>query len=133
MGVLALKLVEFTEVPDGGASERGHILDQDHPSPEHIEVQRVALQCGGPQVVEGLGDEGHLSSWASALDVVGMRVCARGHPSRTEKAAFHGCQMALQETDPQLTHNTLRVPIDAGVACRVTQNMSSYIFEQKQS
>lgn len=76
MRVLALKLVEFTEVPDGGASERGHILDQDHPSPKHIEVQRVALQRDGPQVVEGLGDEGHLSSWASAVDVVAMRVCA---------------------------------------------------------
>lgn len=76
MGVLALKLVELTEVPDGGASERGHILYQDHPSPKHVEVQRVTLQRGGPQVVEGLGDEGHLSSWASALDVVGMRVCA---------------------------------------------------------
>lgn len=62
MGVLALKLVELIEVPDGGASERGHVLDQHHPSPEHVEVQRVALQRGGPQVVEGLGDEGHLSS-----------------------------------------------------------------------
>lgn len=76
MGVLALKLVELTEVPDGGASERGHILYQDHPSPKHVEVQRVALQRGGPQVVEGLGDEGHLGSWASALDVIRMRVCA---------------------------------------------------------
>lgn len=76
MGVLALELVELIEVPDGGASERGHVLYQDHPSPKHVEVQRVALQRGGPQVVEGLGDEGHLSSRASALFVAGLRVCS---------------------------------------------------------
>lgn len=47
VGVLALELVELIEVPDSGASERGHILYQDHPSTEHIEIQRVAFQRGG--------------------------------------------------------------------------------------
>lgn len=64
MGVLALKLVELAEVPGGGASERGHILDQDYPSPKHVEIHRVSLQRGGSQVVEGLGDERHLDSCA---------------------------------------------------------------------
>lgn len=76
MGVLALKLVELIEVPDSGASERGHVLYQDHPSPKHVEVQRVALQRGGLQVVEGLGDEGHLSSGASAMFVARTGACS---------------------------------------------------------
>ena len=59
MGVLALKLVELAEVPGGGASERGHILYKDHPSPEHVKVHRVSLQRGSLQVVERLGDERH--------------------------------------------------------------------------
>lgn len=67
MGVLALELVELAVVPGGGASERGHILDQDHPAPEHVEIHRVSLQRGGPQVVEGLGDERHVDSFASSL------------------------------------------------------------------
>ena len=75
MGVLALKLVELAEVPGGGASERGHILYQDHPSPEHVEVHRVSLQCGGSQVVEGLGDERHLNSCASTLVGDGISTC----------------------------------------------------------
>lgn len=68
MGVLALKLFELTEVPGGGASERGHILYEHHPSPEHVEIHRVSLQRGGPQVVERLGDERHLDSCASSLE-----------------------------------------------------------------
>lgn len=60
MGVLALQQAEFAEVPGGGPSERGHILNQDHPSPEHVEVHQVALERGGSQVVEHLGDERHL-------------------------------------------------------------------------
>lgn len=62
MRVLALQLVELAVVPGGGASERGHILYQDHPSPEHVEIHRVSLQRGGLKVVEGLGDERHLGS-----------------------------------------------------------------------
>lgn len=76
MGVLALELVELIEVPDSGASERGHVLYQDHPSTKHVEVQRVALQRGGPQVVEGLRDEGHLSFGASSLVVARLQVCS---------------------------------------------------------
>lgn len=60
MGVLALQAVELAEVPGGGASERRHILDQHHASPEHVEIHRVSLQRGGPQVVERLGDMRHL-------------------------------------------------------------------------
>lgn len=71
MRVLPLKQVELVEVPGGGASERGHVLYQDHPSPKHVEVHRVALQRRGPQVVESLCDERHL---APSLDPVGMRV-----------------------------------------------------------
>lgn len=41
MGVLALQLIQLAEVPGGGASEGGHILYQDHSSPEDIEVYRV--------------------------------------------------------------------------------------------
>lgn len=68
MGVFVLQLVELVEVPGGGPSERGHVLYEDHPAPEHIEVHRVALQRGGLQVVEGLGDEGHLGSFAGTLE-----------------------------------------------------------------
>lgn len=68
MGVFALQLVELAEVPGGGASERGHVLYEDHPAPEHVEVHRVALQRGGPQIVEGLGDERHLGSFAATLE-----------------------------------------------------------------
>lgn len=63
MGVLALQLVELAEVPGGGSSERGHILYEDHSSSEDVEVHRVSLQCGGPQVVESLRDERHLVLW----------------------------------------------------------------------
>ncbi len=72
MGVLALKLVKLGEVPGGGASERSHILYQHHPSSEHVEIHRVSLQRGGPQVVEGLGDERHLDSCASTLEADGI-------------------------------------------------------------
>lgn len=68
MRVLALELVELGEVPGGGASEGRHILNEDHPSPEHIEVHRVSLQSGGLQVVECFGDERHLNSCASTLE-----------------------------------------------------------------
>lgn len=74
MGVLALQLVELAVVPGGGASERGHILYEDHPSPEHVEVHRVPIQRGGPQVVEGLGDERHLVSCAATLEADGVSV-----------------------------------------------------------
>lgn len=112
MGVLALELVQLTVVPGGGASERGHILYQDHPAPEHVKVHRVSLQRGGPQVVEGLGDERHLDSCASSLEADGIstRDCIKllGHLTHLgQKAAFHGCQMTLQETDLHLTFNTL--------------------------
>ncbi|KAM7375720.1 hypothetical protein PAMP_005500 [Pampus punctatissimus] len=75
MRVLALKLVELAEVPGGGASERGHILYEDHPSPEHVEVHRVSLQRGGSQVIEGLGDERHLDSCVSTLGTDGTSTC----------------------------------------------------------
>lgn len=75
MGVLALKLVELAEVPGGGASERGHILYQDHPSPKHVEIHLVSLQRGGSQVVEGLGDERHLNSCVSSLEADGISTC----------------------------------------------------------
>lgn len=75
MGVLALKLAELAVVPGGGTSERGHILYQDHPPPEHIKVHRVALQRGGFQVVEGLGDERHLVSFASTLQADWISTC----------------------------------------------------------
>lgn len=61
MWVPALKLVEFAEVPGSGASERGHILYEDHPSPEHVEVHCVSLQHGSLQVIESFGDECHLN------------------------------------------------------------------------
>lgn len=75
MGVLALKLVELAEVPGGGASERGHILYQHHPAPEHVEIHRVSLQRGGSEVVERLGDERHLSSCASTLEPERISAC----------------------------------------------------------
>lgn len=111
MGVLALELVQLAVVPGGGASERGHILYQDHPAPEHVKVQRVSLQRGGPQVVESLGDERHLDSCASTLEADGISTCdciqRPGHLTRAgQNAAIHGCQMALQETDLHLTYNT---------------------------
>lgn len=68
MGVLALQVVELAEVPGGGASERRHVLDQHHAAPEHVEIHRVSLQRGGPQVVERLGDERHLGTAASTLE-----------------------------------------------------------------
>lgn len=112
MGVLALKLAELAVVPGGGASERGHILYQDHPAPEDVEVHRVPLHRGGLQVVESLGDERHLDCCASSLRQMGpQRVTVSkllGHLTQlVQKAAFHGCQMALQETDRQLKYNTL--------------------------
>lgn len=111
MRVLALQLVELAVVPGGGASERGHILDQDHASPEHVEVHQVSLQRGGLQIVEGLGDERHLGSCASTLDADGVSACdctlPLGHLTHPgQRAAFHGCQMSLQETDPHLTRDT---------------------------
>lgn len=72
MGVLALKPVELAEVPGGGASERRHILDQHHAPPVHVEIHRVPLQRGGPQVVERLGDERHLRPCASTLEADGI-------------------------------------------------------------
>lgn len=72
MGVLALKPVELAEVPGGGASERRHILDQHHAPPVHVEIHRVPLQRGGPQVVESLGDERHLRPCASTLEADGI-------------------------------------------------------------
>lgn len=69
VGVLGLQLAELGVVPGGGASERGHVLDQHHSAPEHVEVHRVALQRGGLQVVEGLGDERHLVSSPCAAQV----------------------------------------------------------------
>lgn len=72
MGVLALQLVELAEVPGGGSSERGHILYEDHPSSEHVEVHRVSLERGGPQVVESLCDERHLVSGAATLEAEGI-------------------------------------------------------------
>lgn len=111
MGVLALKLVELAEVPGGGASERGHILYQDHPSPKHVEIHRVSLQRGGPQVVERLGNERHLNSCASTVKAGRSSACGCiqlfGHLTDLgggQKAAFHGCQMALQETDPDIQY-----------------------------
>lgn len=79
MGVLALKLVELAEVPGSGASERGHILYEDHSSPEHVEVHCVSLQRGGLQVVESLGDESHLNSFASTLEADRVSVCDSIH------------------------------------------------------
>lgn len=75
MGVPALKLVELAEVPGSGASERGHILYEDHPSSEHIEVHCVSLQRGGLQVVESFGDERHLDSCASTLEADRVSIC----------------------------------------------------------
>lgn len=114
MGVFALKLVELAVVPGGGASERGHILYQDHPSPEDIKVHWVPLQRGGPQVVEGLGDERHLNSCASTLEPDGISTCdciqPLGHLTHfRQRAAFHGCQMALQETDTPDIQYSLQV------------------------
>lgn len=80
MGVLALKLVELAEVPGGGASERGHVLYEDHPSPEHVEVHRVAFQRGGLQVVESLGDERHFYSSVSTVEEDGG-LGARQYPT----------------------------------------------------
>lgn len=101
MGVLALKLVELAVVPGGGASERGHILDQDHPSPKHIEIHRVPLQRGGSQVVEGLGDERHLASRASSLEAAGISTCDCIQPLG-HLTPFMGVKW-LQETDLLLT------------------------------
>lgn len=98
MGVLALKLVELAEVPGGGASERGHVLYQDHSAPEHVEVHRVSLQRGGPQVIEGLGDECHLGSCASTVAADGMSACGC--------VQLPGHLSLWQETDPHLTYNT---------------------------
>lgn len=80
MGVLALQLVELAEVPGGGASERGHVLYQDHTSPVHVEIHRVSLQRGGPQVVERLGDERHLRPFASTLEADRISVCTCAPP-----------------------------------------------------
>lgn len=80
MGVPSLKLVELAEVPGRGASERGHILYKDHPSPEHVEVHRIPLQRGGLQVIESFGDERHLDSCASTLEADGVSVCASIQP-----------------------------------------------------
>lgn len=60
MGVLALQLIKLAEVPGGGASERRHILYEDHTSPKDVEVHRVPFYRGGPQVIEGLSNERHL-------------------------------------------------------------------------
>lgn len=76
MGVLALQVLELAEVPGGGASERRHILDQHHASPEHVEIHRVSLQRGGPQVVERLGDERHLRTSAPTLEADSGLSCA---------------------------------------------------------
>lgn len=116
MGVLALQVVELAEVPGGGASERRHILDQHHASPEHIEIQRVPLQRGGPQVVERLGDVRHRRTSASTLEA--DRTSARHTaPSDSDcasdqatdqwdhwRTAFMGVKW--RETDPQLTYDT---------------------------
>lgn len=83
MGVLALQLVELAEVPGGGASERRHVLDQHHASPEHVEIHRVSLQRGGPQVVERLGDERHLRT--SASHTGGRRGLSATHSSVTPR------------------------------------------------
>lgn len=75
MGVPALKLVELAEVPGSGSSERGHILYEDHASPEHVEVHCVSLQRGGLQVVERFGDERHLNGRASTLEADRVSIC----------------------------------------------------------
>lgn len=75
MGVLALQMVELAEVLGGGASERGHILDEDHSSPEDVEVHRVSLQRGGPQIIEGFSDERHLGSFGATLEAVWISAC----------------------------------------------------------
>ena len=50
--VATLELVELGEIPCGRASERGHVLDQDHLAPEDIEVQLFPGQGDGAEVVE---------------------------------------------------------------------------------
>lgn len=58
--VAGLELVELGVIPHRGASERSHVLDQDHAAPENTKIHFFPLQGGGAQVIEGLGDgDGH--------------------------------------------------------------------------
>lgn len=114
MGVLALQLVELAEVLGGGASERGHILDEDHSSPKDVEVHRVPLQRGGPQIIKGLCDERHLGYFAAALEAAWFFRCegllTPGHTTHSEqKVTFHKSQMTLQEPDLWVKHYTPQI------------------------
>lgn len=111
MRVLALELVQLVEVPGGGTSEGRHVLYQDHPAPVHVEVHQVALHGGGLQVIEGLGDERHLHLRVPRLEADRTVVLDSTQPLSHLTvsgchAAFHGCLVSLQETDPHLTRET---------------------------
>lgn len=132
MGVLALEQVELAEVPGGGASEWGHILDQDHPAPEHVEVHRVSLERGGSQVVEHLGYERHLNSRASTLDAGSIWACNSTQRLVARLTCFHGCQMALRETNLHQTHYTLiRLVSDRLMKWKPYKNIGIGTFQNK--
>lgn len=62
----ALQLVELGVVPDGCASEGGHILYEHGPASEGIEIYLLPIQADGTEVVKGLGNVSHGASQQSS-------------------------------------------------------------------
>lgn len=65
--VPGLQLVQLGVIPHRRASEGCHVLNQNHPAPEIVEIHFLPVDVGGAEVVEGLGDVSHGCSCTVSL------------------------------------------------------------------